>query len=93
MRRHSALINRIMAASLGGYLLTNTLSVFIAFVLPVPRAQAVAIMMLASFALYAAVIIRVFAVHSLRRVWAEIGLITLLSVLGSAAFHLLGDNL
>ncbi|MCV6589186.1 MAG: hypothetical protein OIF57_09175 [Marinobacterium sp.] len=92
MQRHGTLINRILAAALGGYLLTNTLAVFIAFLLPLPRAHAVAVMMLASFALYAAVIIRVFALHSLRRVWREIGLLSLTSVLGSTAFHLLGNG-
>lgn len=90
LRQNSACISRILAAVLGGYLLTSAASVLIAFLLPIPRAHAVATMLLLSFVTLSVVVIWVYATPSLTRVWTVIGLGLLVSVAGSAAFHLLG---
>ena len=44
-------------------------AVWLSYVLPMPRADAVATGVLISFALYAGVIVYAFAAHSLRRLW------------------------
>jgi hypothetical protein len=63
------ILSRTATAILGGYLLTTAFIVFLGGVLPLPRAQAVLAGSLASFAIYTAVIVWVFAVTDLRRIW------------------------
>lgn len=92
IRRNSANISRILAAVLGGYLLTNAASVLIAFLLPMPRAHAVATMLLMSFVTLSAVVIWVYATASLKKVWGVLLVGIAVSVAGSATFHLLGAN-
>lgn len=64
-----ALLSRIAAAILGGYALTAAFVIFLGAVLPLPKGQAVLAGSLASFALYTAAIVWVFAVANLKRVW------------------------
>ncbi|MCY1269553.1 hypothetical protein D9M68_245980 [compost metagenome] len=64
-----ALLSRCAAAILGGYALTSAFVIFLGAVLPLPKGQAVLAGSLASFALYTAAIVWVFAVRDLRRVW------------------------
>lgn len=77
------LLSRIVAAMFGGYALAALGSVA-ALALPMDRPQAVITGMLASFALYAAAVVWVFAVRSARRAWA--GLLIAAVPLGLAAW-------
>lgn len=63
-----ALISRIVAAMLGGYVLAALVSVA-AVALPISKPQAVLTGMLGSFAVYAGAVIWVFAVRSAWRAW------------------------
>lgn len=90
LRNQGAVISRILAASLGGYVLTNTAAVLIAFLLPMPKVQSVATMMLGSFALFSAIVIWVYATASLRRVWLIMGPAIVISLLIIIAMHMTG---
>ncbi len=68
IRSIGPLFSRIVAALFGGYALAALGSVA-ALALPISRPQAVLTGMLASFAIYAGVVIWVFAVRSARRAW------------------------
>lgn len=66
-----------MAAVGGGYLLANAAAILLVRVVPMPRGEAALAMTLLSFALYAVVVIWVFAARSALAAW--------LGVLGSTA--------
>lgn len=70
------LLQRIAAASLGGYALAIAFSVCLSYVLTPPRADSVMIGLLVSFVVYAAVILWAFADRSVVRVWAGLALAT-----------------
>jgi len=60
---------RIFLAVVGGYILTNLLSVFLSYLLPFSKSDAVVTASLLSFAIYTSLIMWVFSVKSLRHVW------------------------
>ena len=60
---------RIFFAVVGGYILTNLLSVFFSYLLPLSKSDAVVTASLLSFAIYTSLIMWVFSVKSLRHVW------------------------
>lgn len=70
------LASRIVAAVFGGYGLAALASVA-AVALPMARTEAVLVGMLASFAIYTAAVVWVFAVRSARRAWAGLGVAAL----------------
>lgn len=76
------LVSRIVAAIFGGYALAALSSIAV-LALPVAPAQAVIGGVLASFAVYAGVVVWVFAVRSARRAW--IGLLVAAAVLAVPA--------
>lgn len=81
--RGRLLLSRTAAAILGGYALTSAAVIFLGAVLPLPKSQAILAASLASFAVYTAAIIWVFAVQDNRRAW--LGLLlpaVVLAVLG-----------
>jgi hypothetical protein len=69
VRSRGPLISRIIAAVLGGYALAALSSVAV-LALPLSKPQAVLTGMLASFAIYTAAVIWVFAVRSALKAWA-----------------------
>jgi hypothetical protein len=69
VRSRGPLISRIVAAVLGGYALAALSSVAV-LALPLSKPQAVLTGMLASFAIYTAAVIWVFAVRSALKAWA-----------------------
>ncbi len=69
-KTHLAIIARVVAAILGGYILANLISMLLSYLLPVTQAQAVLISMLASYAIYAAVVMWVFSVKTATKAWA-----------------------
>jgi hypothetical protein len=83
VRATGPLISRIVAALLGGYALAALSSVAV-LALPISKPQAVLTGMLASFAIYAAAVIWVFAVRSALKAW--VGLIVVAVPLSLAAW-------
>ncbi|PWC76705.1 DUF3649 domain-containing protein [Azospirillum sp. TSH64] len=69
VRRAAPVASRIVAALFGGYALAALGSVA-ALALPMSKPQAVLTGMLASFAIYAAAVVWVFAARSALRAWA-----------------------
>lgn len=63
------LLSRILAAVLGGYALASAAAIFLAAVLPMPRAEGVLAGMQLSFAIYAGAVIWSFSPVALSRVW------------------------
>ncbi|WP_374384299.1 DUF3649 domain-containing protein [Dongia sp.] len=71
---------RILAAVLGGYGLATAIVIGLPTVLPLPKAEAVAVAMMLSFAFCCGAILWAFAVHSAWRAWAGILLPTIVLV-------------
>jgi hypothetical protein len=73
----SQVIQRIIAAALGGYVLAAAVSACLSYVLPhalsMPRADAALTGLLISFVIYAAVVMWVFGTRSLQRLWWQLG--------------------
>ncbi|MDY0873707.1 DUF3649 domain-containing protein [Dongia rigui] len=69
---------RILAAVMGGYALAAAIVIGLPAVLPLPRAEAVAVAMMLSFAFCCGAILWAFAVRSAWRAWAGILLPTML---------------
>ncbi len=66
-------IQRIIAAVFGGYVLAAAVSACLSYVMPMSRVEATLTGMLVSFLLYVAVVMWVFAVKSLKRMWWQLG--------------------
>jgi hypothetical protein len=75
-RSRAALLSRIVAALFGGYALAALTSVA-ALALPMGTVEAVLAGMQASFVVYAAAVIWVFAARSARRAWLGLALAAL----------------
>ena len=80
--RSCPVISRLLAAVLGGYLLTYCFTAALARLLPVERPDAVLASTLLSFVLYTAFILWAFAVHSLRRLAFGVALSLPLALIG-----------
>ena len=80
--RWLGILSRCVAAVLGGYLLAALVAIGCALWLGPPRAEAVLVGMLLSFAVHAGAVIWVFAARSARRAWAGLAVPTL--ALGAA---------
>lgn len=70
--KHSALISRVLAAIIGGYLVAASACGFIAVILPLPTVDATLIATMLSFAAYASSAIRTFSIKSTLRAWQEV---------------------
>lgn len=69
MRRVDVFV-RLLAAVFGGYALATLLSLVVAGLFPMPRADAAMTALLLSFAVYTAAILWAFAARSAGRAWA-----------------------
>ena len=67
-----AVASRVVAAFVGGYVLSSLLLLLLALVWPLPRAEAIGASTMVSFILYALIIIWAFSVKRLRTVWLGI---------------------
>ncbi len=85
-KTHLGIIARVMAAILGGYILANLISMLLSYLLPVTQAQAVLTSMLASYAIYAAVVMWVFSVKTATKAWA--GLLITSALMATMVFIL-----
>lgn len=69
-----ALLSRIIAAIVGGYLLANLIVIALSMVLPLSQAEGVGVGIQISFLVYALVVIWVFSVKKVSRVWQGLAL-------------------
>ena len=76
--------SRVLAAVVGGYAFANVVGIFLSRVLPMPRADAVLTMTLASFARYAAAVVWTFGARSARLAW--LGLLVPIGLCGALAW-------
>lgn len=76
-----AVFSRVLAAILGGYVLTSLIIALLAISLPGTRAEAVLTSMLLSFLIYAGAVMWVFACRSASRAW--VGMLLPSLVLGA----------
>lgn len=82
-----AVASRIVAASLGGYALASLFSVFVAWTLPMARAEAVTSSMMLAFVVYLVVVLWCFACRSAWRAWAGILIPGLLLAFADGALY------
>lgn len=80
--------SRVLAALLGGYALTSSITVLLSLVWPLPTAPAVAASTMLSFTVYTGVILWIFAARRLRTVW--LGLIVATVLCSALSCLLLG---
>jgi hypothetical protein len=72
-------LQRVLAAALLGYVVSTSVSVLLALLLPLPDVQAVATASMLSFTIYTLIIIWSFSVRHLRTVWLGLVLCLLIS--------------
>ncbi|MFV0278248.1 MAG: DUF3649 domain-containing protein [Parahaliea sp.] len=70
--------SRVLAAVVGGYALSSAATVLLALIWPLPQAEAVLASTTLSFALYAGVLVWIFAAERLRTIW--LGLVITLAI-------------
>ncbi len=78
-----AVVSRIVAAFLPGFALTNALGVMVVLLLPFERLSAIAWVTVLAFAFYAALIMWIFHIQSLRKVWSVLMFSLIISSLAS----------
>ncbi|MEM9595562.1 MAG: iron transporter [Acidobacteriota bacterium] len=76
--------SRVLAAAVPGFVLTNTASILLSFLLPGDKVSAVATATVLSYALYGAVILWIFSVERLRTIW--LGLLLAIAVTAGGAW-------
>jgi len=69
-----AVASRVLAAVLGGYVLTSLVSICVALSLPMARSEAVLVSLMTSFVFYLLAILWCFACRSAGRAWAGMAL-------------------
>ena len=82
-------VARVFAAVILGYVLANTTSILVGFLLPLPKVDSVLSASLLSFAIYTAVIMWVFAVKTLRKMWWGLCLASLATGVAAWLLYLL----
>ena len=65
-------VGRIFAATLPAYVLTNSAMIFIGFLLPMSKFDSVYTVSLAGFAFYTAIIMWIFHVESMKKLWLSL---------------------
>lgn len=80
---HHAL-SRTLAASVGAYGFTATVTAFLAWCLPLPRAEATTTATLLSILVCVAAVVWAFGARSVLRVWLVLGGVTLLGLVFAA---------
>ena len=82
-----AVASRVLAASVGGYVLSSLITLLLALLWPLPQAEAVGASTMLSFVFYAALILWVFHCKRLRTVW--LGFLVSILVCGALVWWLL----
>lgn len=88
-RRAWHIFARVFAAVVLGYLVANTGSVLLGFLLPLPKVDSVLTASLLSFAIYTAVIMWIFSVKTLRKMWLGLCLALVVTSVGAWLLYLL----
>ena len=88
MTRYRLMVaSRILAAVVAGYALASAISILLALIWPAPKAEAVLASTMLSFAIYAAVVLWVFATKSVIRAW--VGLLIPLAIISLLCWWLI----
>lgn len=82
VQRRFAVASRAVAAIGGGYVLANTLAIFLVRMLPLPPPAVLMSSVLLTFAFYACAAIWAFAARSALRAWAGISIPVLVCAAG-----------
>ena len=85
-----SIFSRIMAASIGGYILVNLSNLALSYILPVPQYQGLLFAMMISFIFYTLAIIWVFAVRTATKAWLGLIAAALPFALTDVAFYYWG---
>lgn len=70
-------LSRVIAASVGGYVLCNLANLALSIILPVPQYQGLLFAMMISFVFYTLAIIWVFAVRTATKAWLGLAIAAL----------------
>lgn len=89
LRYRLAIASRVLAAAVGGYVLTSLLVIVLALIWPIPQAQAVFAATMLSFLMYTVIIMWVFSVGQLRTVW--LGMLAAIAIAGLLTWILLPE--
>ena len=76
------IISLVLAATIGGYILTSAMIIFLSAIVPMEKPDAIVASSLFSYAIYTAAVIWVFVVRDSRRAW--LGMLLPSLVLGGA---------
>lgn len=85
-----SVLSRVLAASIGAYLLVNLANLALGYLLPVAFYQALLFAMQISFVLYTLAIIWVFSVRSATRAWLGLVLVAMPLAIIDGYFYLQG---
>lgn len=83
LRHKVGICFRLLAAAVGGYVLAQTVAIYIGLALPIPKAEAVMTGFMLSFILHLAAILWVFAAQTAWRAWLGLLLPSALFTAGS----------
>lgn len=64
-----SVLSRVIAGIVGGYILANCLSILLAYMLPIPKADGVLLGIQVSFTIYTAAVMWVFAAKTAFKAW------------------------
>ena len=80
------IISLVLAATIGGYLLTSAAIIFLSAIVPMDKPDAIVASSLFSYAIYTAAIIWVFTVRNSKRAW--LGMLIPTVLLGGAGLFI-----
>lgn len=80
--------SRLIAALGGGYMVCSAQALLLSLLLPLAKAEALLAAIMTSFIIYPCIIMRVYAVADLVRVWRELILMTITCLLAAALLQL-----
>lgn len=83
------IVARIFAAIILGYILANTASVFLGFILPMTKVSAVLTALLLGFALYTCIVMWIFHVNSMKKMWWSLAIAIVVTAGGSWLLYLI----
>ena len=87
-----AVFSRVMAAAVGGYALTSAVTVLLALIWPLPKAQALLAATMLSFTIYTIAVIWVFNTRTATRAWIGLVSVTAVTAILAWLIRLLGAH-
>ena len=97
LKKKSDVIWRVIAVIILGYILTNSLSIFLVLILQINNSintlDAIVAVSLASFALYSIIIMWIFHTSSIKKIWLSLFLTVIASSLLSWALYSMDNSI